>query len=227
MFRKRGTSPRRPGRLRHPSQASSISSSSTVMIGLMSTVFGTASGSGYRVLFFTPKITTRRFTPICGAASPTPSMACMVSRMSSSKARNSSPKLWIGSAHLKRRASPIRSSGLIAIAAHRAFEDAAHPLHRRAGGGVDLLHVDALPVIAAPRRIIHDHGDGGVMQLQLHRQRGLRHAGHADHVGTVALISVDPCGAKGADVIAFVQRRYALSFRDALEHLADAWGITS
>src|SRR3989338_8239683 len=140
----------------------------------------------------TPKITTRKFTPICGAASPTPFNACMVSRISASKARSSSlPKPLTGSARCNNRASPMRNTGLTAIATHHAFKDAAHPLHRCARGGVDLFHVDALQVVAAPRSIIHDHGDGGILQFQLHRQRGFRHAGHADHVRTVALVAVD------------------------------------
>lgn len=33
------------------------------------------------------------------------------------------------------------------------------------------------------------------------------------------------CGAKGSDIIAFVQMRHGLNFRDALRELADAWGI--
>lgn len=32
------------------------------------------------------------------------------------------------------------------------------------------------------------------------------------------------CGARGQDVIAFIQRRDGLSFADALAALADAWG---
>jgi len=33
------------------------------------------------------------------------------------------------------------------------------------------------------------------------------------------------CGAKGADVIAFVQRRHAVAFPEAVRMLADAWGL--
>lgn len=33
------------------------------------------------------------------------------------------------------------------------------------------------------------------------------------------------CGAAGGDLIAFVQVRHALSFRDALSVLADTWGV--
>ena len=33
------------------------------------------------------------------------------------------------------------------------------------------------------------------------------------------------CGAKGQDVIAFVQERDGLTFLDALSTLADAWGV--
>ncbi len=44
------------------------------------------------------------------------------------------------------------------------------------------------------------------------------------HTGT-GQFTCYSCGAKGADIIAFVQRRYAVSFLDALVHLADAWGL--
>jgi len=44
------------------------------------------------------------------------------------------------------------------------------------------------------------------------------------HTGTGAFTCYS-CGARGGDVIAYVQRRHALSFVDALAHLADAWGI--
>jgi DNA primase len=33
------------------------------------------------------------------------------------------------------------------------------------------------------------------------------------------------CGARGADVITFVQLRHGLSFPDALRALSDAWGV--
>jgi DNA primase len=33
------------------------------------------------------------------------------------------------------------------------------------------------------------------------------------------------CGVKGQDVIAFVQTRYSLSFRETLALLASAWGV--
>ncbi len=32
------------------------------------------------------------------------------------------------------------------------------------------------------------------------------------------------CGAKGADVISFVQQRYRMSFSEAFSYLADRWG---
>lgn len=46
------------------------------------------------------------------------------------------------------------------------------------------------------------------------------------HTGTGQFMCFS-CGTRGADVIAFVQRRYALSFVDALAHLASAWGVCS
>lgn len=33
------------------------------------------------------------------------------------------------------------------------------------------------------------------------------------------------CGAKGGDIVTFVQLRHSLSFRDALKAIADAWGV--
>ncbi|WP_082054117.1 CHC2 zinc finger domain-containing protein [Methyloterricola oryzae] len=33
------------------------------------------------------------------------------------------------------------------------------------------------------------------------------------------------CGAKGGDIVAFVQQREGLSFQDALTKLADEWGV--
>lgn len=33
------------------------------------------------------------------------------------------------------------------------------------------------------------------------------------------------CGAKGGDIIAFIQQRDGLSFRDAVEKIADEWGV--
>jgi putative DNA primase/helicase len=44
------------------------------------------------------------------------------------------------------------------------------------------------------------------------------------HLGTGAFTCF-ACGEKGADVIAFVQRRHSVSFPDALRMLSDAWGI--
>ena len=44
------------------------------------------------------------------------------------------------------------------------------------------------------------------------------------HTGTGQFMCFS-CGARGGDVISFVQRRLALSFVDALAHLAETWGI--
>lgn len=43
------------------------------------------------------------------------------------------------------------------------------------------------------------------------------------HTGTGAYRCFS-CGAHGGDVIAFTMNRYGMSFREALEHLATAWG---
>src|SRR5712664_3634536 len=105
-----------PGTDRHPSQPSSCSSPRGVKIGLMSAVKGTGSASGYRGLTSKPNITTRRPTPICGAARPAPLRSRIVSRISASRLSSSGvPNLSTGSATASRRGSPILITSRIAM----------------------------------------------------------------------------------------------------------------
>ncbi len=55
---------------------------------------------------------------------------------------------------------------------------------------------------------------------------------HADNHAGSFRVNVDTgsfrcfsCGAKGADIIAFLQLRNGLSFADALRQLSDEWGV--
>ncbi|HRT22267.1 MAG TPA: CHC2 zinc finger domain-containing protein [Candidatus Hydrogenedentes bacterium] len=75
-----------------------------------------------------------------------------------------------------------------------------------------------LPGMPAPKR---DHGwiSGGLCPF------------HDDRHATNFRINADSgafkcfaCGVKGSDVIAFVQRRHAVAFPEAVRMLADAWG---
>ena len=45
--------------------------------------------------------------------------------------------------------------------------------------------------VAAAGGVVHHHGERGVLEAELARERRLGHAGHADHVGAVALQAVD------------------------------------
>ena len=56
---------------------------------------------------------------------------------------------------------------------------------------------------------------------------------HADnHTGSFRVNAVTgaftcfACGAKGGDIISFTMLQYELPFNDALQQLADAWGIS-
>ncbi len=62
--------------------------------------------------------------------------------------------------------------------------------------------------------------DGGLCPFHPDRRRG----NFRVHLDTGAFCCF-ACGAKGPDVIAFVRLRDGLSFRGALETLADVWGV--
>src|SRR5574340_268147 len=140
-----------------------------------------------------PKMTTWRPAPIWGAASPAPSSARMVSRMSSIRAYNSGvSKRSTGAAGSSRRGSPIFSTGLTAmVELHQILERGVDALHRLLQNGVDFFIADAVPAGTAASGIIGHYADGCVAQADLLGQRRLRHAGHAHHGGTVALEPVD------------------------------------
>jgi hypothetical protein len=94
-----------------PLQPPSVVSVSGVMVGLMRTVGGTAGASGYRSSRSKPKITIRWLIPICGAASPAPPAARMVSNISSISSSNAGvPICAVGtfSAFCSNRGSPMR-----------------------------------------------------------------------------------------------------------------------
>lgn len=56
------------------------------------------------------------------------------------------------------------------------------------------------------------HADRNAGTFHIHEQQGAFHC--------------FSCGAKGGDIIAFVQRKYEMSFREAVEKLALDWRIS-
>lgn len=62
--------------------------------------------------------------------------------------------------------------------------------------------------------------DGGLCPFHNDRQAGSFSA----NLDTGAFVCFS-CGAKGGDIIAFIQQRDGLSFRDAVEKIADEWGV--
>ena len=56
-----------------------------------------------------------------------------------------------------------------------------------------LMSASLMPVraVAAARGVVHDDRECRVAEAELARERRFRHAGHADHVGAVALEAVD------------------------------------
>ena len=51
--------------------------------------------------------------------------------------------------------------------------------------------MDAVDAIAPSGSMVGDDIDGGVGQFELTRQHSFRHAGHADHIGPIALQAID------------------------------------
>lgn len=62
--------------------------------------------------------------------------------------------------------------------------------------------------------------DGGLCPFHADKQAGSFRV----NLDTGAFLCFS-CGAKGGDIIAFVQQRDGLSFRDAVEKIADEWGV--
>src|SRR6185436_12457644 len=140
-------------------------------------------------------MTTCRPTPICGAAMPAPFFERMVSSMSCKSACNSGVSNCVtGAERANNNVSPILKTGLI-IAFHPLLEQYADLDHRALQYRVDLFQVYRLAAVAPPRSVIDHHGDRGIAQSYFSRQPRFRHAGHADHVGTVTLQPVDFGGA--------------------------------
>lgn len=76
-----------------------------------------------------------------------------------------------------------------------------------------------LPGMPAPRRMT-GWTDAGLCCFHDDRRAGNFRV-NLDTGGFVCF----SCAAKGADIIAFTQRRYAVSFPDALRRLAELWEI--
>src|SRR5207248_5350379 len=71
------------------------------------------------------------------------------------------------------------------------LDDAAHAAHGFLEHGTDLVERHRAPAVAAAGRIVRHHGDCRVFEADLARERRLRHAGHADEIGAVALQAID------------------------------------
>src|SRR6185503_13423265 len=119
----------------------------------------------------TPKITTRSGTPICGAASPAPLSASIVSCISTSSSSNSGvANRSTSSERSSRRLSPIFNTVLTAIRFHQLFDDVAYPHEGVLQRDVDILHADACRAVHASSRVIGDHGNRCVAYAQLARE---------------------------------------------------------
>ena len=68
---------------------------------------------------------------------------------------------------------------------------APHPAHGLVEHRLDLVERHRVLAVAASGGVVRNHGDGGVLEADLARERRLGHAGHADDVGAVALQAVD------------------------------------
>jgi len=76
-----------------------------------------------------------------------------------------------------------------------------------------------LPDMLEPRRKAGEWVDGGLCPFHADSRAGSFRV----HLETGAFCCF-ACGAKGGDIVAFVQQREGLSFHDALAKLADEWG---
>lgn len=76
-----------------------------------------------------------------------------------------------------------------------------------------------LPGMPAPKR---EHGwvSGGLCPFH-----DDAHAGNFRINADTGAFTCFACGVKGADAIAFVQRRHSVAFPEAVRMLADAWGL--
>src|SRR4051812_22479291 len=145
-------------------------------------------------------MTTRRRTPICGAARPAPLRCAMVSRMSwSSSASSGVSNFSTGSDFCQSSGSPMRSTSRITAGSSfllaEFFEDAPNAAHGHVEHFADLVERHGAGAVAAAGGVIRDHRDRRVVEAYLARERGLGHAGHPDDVRAVALEARDLGGA--------------------------------
>jgi hypothetical protein len=103
-------------------------------------------------------------------------------------------------ADLRESASRIRprpSDGAAeGLGAQQAWQPIRRSMIARPGPRVlqhrlQALEMDAVGAAGAAGRMVGDHVERRVRNLEFARQHGFRHAGHADHVGPVALQAVD------------------------------------
>jgi hypothetical protein len=119
MWRCRGTTPRKPGTDRQPSQARARSSPTGSTTGLISTVSSSSVSPARSVSRPGPtrKRTTRHGMCTCGAAMPVPPASSIVSRMSStSRLTQGAVGSAIGSAGRRKTGCPMRAIFSNAIA---------------------------------------------------------------------------------------------------------------
>ncbi len=76
-----------------------------------------------------------------------------------------------------------------------------------------------LPAMKPPKR--HGWNDGGVCPFHSDTHAGSFRV----HVESGAF-SCFACGTKGGDILAFIQQRDGLTFREALRVLANEWGVS-
>src|SRR5688500_10076624 len=133
--------------------------------------------------------------PICGAANPAPSSASIVSCMSRISASSSGVlKSSTFRATSSNRGSPIRSTGLIAIELHHAFENIPDTRHRLFQNGMRIFQTDGMRARFTASGIVCNYGNSRIAEAQFFRQGGFRHAGHAYHIDPVTLQPVDLSG---------------------------------
>ncbi|QSA97730.1 hypothetical protein JWZ97_02540 [Methylococcus sp. EFPC2] len=77
-----------------------------------------------------------------------------------------------------------------------------------------------LPEMKEPRRMAGGWVDGGLCPFHADGRAGSFRV----HLETGAFCCF-ACGAKGGDIVAFVQQREGLSFHDALAKLTDDWEV--
>lgn len=82
---------------------------------------------------------------------------------------------------------------------------------------IDFYRIE-LPGMAPPKR--NGWHDGGLFFFHQNRHAGSFYVNL--QTGAFCCFS---CGAKGSHIIAFIQRRYSLTFPEAVHKLAHEWGV--